>query len=148
MEWLSWQTQRIEIKLTHITFVYIVQGWATRQLQEPHLRQQSATAMHSMLKFIKSKHCSVLTDKRLTEPVRTAITTYQHNFKKLQLIQHYVTQIKYFIHKTLTLLKISCASHTSDVHELHCSHPCHTATVCSVEVYEKYVDFIHYIMKY
>jgi len=39
--------------------------------------------MYSTLKFIKSKYRSVLTDEHLTELERTALTTYQPNFKKL-----------------------------------------------------------------
>jgi hypothetical protein len=38
------------------------------QLREPQFRwQQSAVAMYSTLKFIKSKHCSVLTDEHHIE---------------------------------------------------------------------------------
>jgi hypothetical protein len=38
--------------------------------------------MYSKIKFIASKYRSVLTDERLTELVRTAVTTYQPSFKK------------------------------------------------------------------
>jgi hypothetical protein len=47
------------------------------------MRQQSAGVMYSALKFIKSKHRSVLADEQFTEIVRTAVTTYQPKFKKL-----------------------------------------------------------------
>jgi hypothetical protein len=45
--------------------------------------QQSAKAMYLRLKFFKSKYRSVLTDKHVAELVRTDLTTYELNFKKL-----------------------------------------------------------------
>jgi hypothetical protein len=39
--------------------------------------------MYLTLKFITSKHRSILADEYLTDIVRTAVTTYQPNFKKL-----------------------------------------------------------------
>jgi hypothetical protein len=100
-------------------------GGQLDQLREQHFsRQQLARDMYSTLKFIKSKYRSVLTDEHLTEPVRTALTTYQPNFKKLAAYPEL-----YFVLKTRTLLKASSASSTSHVHEPHaareprCCHP-------------------------
>jgi tryptophan synthase beta subunit len=40
-------------------------------------------SLYSTLKFIKSKYRSELTDEHLSELVRTALTNYQPDFKKL-----------------------------------------------------------------
>jgi hypothetical protein len=72
-------------------------GGQLDQLREPHFsRQKSARAIYSMLKFIKSKYCSVLTGERLTELVRTVLTTYQPNFKKLTAYQELCYSNKMF----------------------------------------------------
>jgi hypothetical protein len=44
---------------------------------------QVQRAIYTTLKFIKSNYRSVLTKEHLTELVRTALTAYQLNFKKL-----------------------------------------------------------------
>jgi hypothetical protein len=69
-------------------------------------RQQSARAMYSMLKFIKSKCHLVLTDEHLAELVRTALTTYQPNFNNLATYPK-LPEIKCFVLETETLLKVS-----------------------------------------
>lgn len=43
----------------------------------------SCESLFSVMKFIKSKHRAVLTNEHLVELLRTALTTYQPNFKKL-----------------------------------------------------------------
>jgi hypothetical protein len=59
-------------------------GGQLDQLREPHFsRKHLVRVMYSTLEFIKSKYHSVLTDERLTELVRTALTTYRTNFNKL-----------------------------------------------------------------
>jgi hypothetical protein len=108
-----------------------------------------------MLKFIKSKYRSALTNEHFTEVVRTAlmmeavrtsetsvnfnVTTrrYIPEDSKLRhwlltspnvswlLVENYINQIKCFVLKTRTLLKVSWASSTSDVSESRCGHPWH-----------------------
>jgi hypothetical protein len=41
---------------------------------------------------------------------------------------HNINQIKCFVLKTRTLLKLFCASSANDVHEPHCGHPWHIQT--------------------
>jgi hypothetical protein len=80
--------------------------------------------MYSTLKFIKEKYRPVLTDKHLTELVRTALITYQCNFKKLSGYPEVYEVTKYFVLETRTILKESYASRTSDVRGQRCGHPC------------------------
>jgi hypothetical protein len=83
----------------------LYQGGQLHQLRGPYFRrQQSARAKYSTLKLIKSKYRSVLTDEHLTELVRTALSTYQPNLKKLTAIQNYINQIKYFVLQANKLL--------------------------------------------
>jgi hypothetical protein len=50
------------------------------------------------------------------------------------IIQNYFNQIKHFVLKTQTLLKVSCVSRTTDMHKVHasreqrCHHPCYIAS--------------------
>jgi hypothetical protein len=98
-------------------------GGQLHQLWELQFRrQQSATAICSMLKFIKSKHGSILTEEHLAELTWTVITTYQTK-RSWPFIQNYINQINYFVLKTRTLLKVSCVSHISDMRELHLATP-------------------------
>jgi hypothetical protein len=75
--------------------------------------------MYSMLTFIKSKYRSVSSDEHFTELVRTALTTYQPKFQTLTAYPNYRSEIKYFVLKTRTLLKVCCLSRISDVREPH-----------------------------
>jgi hypothetical protein len=43
----------------------------------------SCESLYSTMKMIKSKHRSILTDDQSTEFLRTALTTYSPDFKKL-----------------------------------------------------------------
>jgi hypothetical protein len=43
----------------------------------------SCESLYSTMKMIKCKHRSTLTDDHLTELLKTALTTYSPNFKKL-----------------------------------------------------------------
>jgi hypothetical protein len=50
------------------------------------------------------------------------------------IIQNYFNQIKHFVLKTQTLLKVSCVSRTTDMHKVHASreqrhrYPCYIAS--------------------
>jgi hypothetical protein len=71
--------------------------------------------MYSKIKFIASKYRSVLTVERLTELVRTSVTTYSPALRSGPLIQNYINGNK-VCSKFRTLLKVgylapvTCAS--------------------------------------
>jgi hypothetical protein len=72
----------IRQKLVATVFIAYSRGGQLEQLGESHFRrQQSARAMYSTLKSIKSKYRSVLSDEHLTGLVRTALTAYLPNFE-------------------------------------------------------------------
>jgi hypothetical protein len=108
------KSKRVNIRIRNVyrrTFskvrIIYTRGGQLDYLREPHFRrQQSAGAMCSTLKFIKSKYRSVLTDEHLTKRVRTALTAYQPNFKNLTAYPELFNQITFFVLKIRILLTI------------------------------------------
>jgi hypothetical protein len=56
------------------------QGWPTGPASEAALQEATVckNSVLNALKVIRAKCCSVLTDERLTELARTALSTYQN----------------------------------------------------------------------
>jgi hypothetical protein len=71
-----------------------VRVWPTIPTSEAELQQGAVISKSHILhaNFITSKYRSVLTDEHLTELVRTALTAYQPNFKKITACRNYVNQ--------------------------------------------------------
>jgi hypothetical protein len=71
--------------ILYATALLYDRGGQLHQVREPHFRRQQTAKPRTQRKkkIIKSNYRSVLTDERVTELIRTALTTYRPNFKKL-----------------------------------------------------------------